>query len=378
MKIAFIPQNNPYNRNSWSGTDYYVRECLEKLGNDVYCIYGFKYKETFLDKFYKISAKLRGKRYLVDRTKRCIHKWAYYINERLQPNTDVIFSLGTLQVADLNTEIPIYIYVDGVFEQMRIDYKWGDITQSGIKVANEIEQKAIDKCKKILSASTETKMCIKQYYKCPPEKIEVVPLGANFDKYPTEDEIEKIISMRCSNNSVCNLLFVGVDWYRKGADIVLNVLKILNKCKFPTMLYLVGIKDIPEKLPENVINYGFINKNTENGMNKLKELYSQSHFLFVPSRAEAFGLVFCEASAYSLPSISHHVGGIYTIIENGINGQLFPINSNPKVIANYIINTFKDKEKYKKLCRSSYKRFADYLNWNVTGKKIERIIKTTC
>ena len=92
--------------------------------------------------------------------------------------------------------------------------------------------------------------------------------------------------------------------------------------------------------------------------------------MFVPSVAEAFGLVFCEAGAYGLPSISHNVGGIPTIIINGVNGQLFDLGTEPAAFADYIRKIFMDKDVYKELCVNSYLRFLHELNWTVSGKKL--------
>ena len=97
--------------------------------------------------------------------------------------------------------------------------------------------------------------------------------------------------------------------------------------------------------------------------------------MFVPSRAEAYGLVFCEASAFGLPSISHHVGGIYTII-NEENGKLFTVDTPPEKFADYIIEAFKDKDKYRDLCFSSYKRFTKTLNWKATGEQVTAILQS--
>lgn len=110
-------------------------------------------------------------------------------------------------------------------------------------------------------------------------------------------------------------------------------------------------------------------------MIQLANLYRDSHFLFVPSYAEAYGLVFCEASAYGLPSVSHAVGGIKTIVKNGVNGQLFKIGTQPSVFANYIMVTFNDKKLYKDLGMRTYKRFSETLNWFESGKKLIALLE---
>ena len=117
------------------------------------------------------------------------------------------------------------------------------------------------------------------------------------------------------------------------------------------------MRNIDKELPEYVIDHGFISKQDPSGVKKLNVLYASSHFLFVPSLAEAYGLVFCEASAFGLPSISHVTGGLTTIIKNDINGKLFEIGTPAIVFADYINKMFEQYDKYVELSKSSYSRF---------------------
>lgn len=375
MKIAYIVKGDPYDKHSWSGTNYYVRNSLEKQGCDVYCISGFTPKRNFKTYLRKIIAKISGKHYNDERCDNYTKQWSKFILSKLQPNTDAIFSLGTLMIADLNVNIPIFIYVDGIFEQMRVFYKWKSITKKNIEDGNLIEQRAIDNCKKIISCSKETGKSILNYYKLNPSKLEIVPLGANLDDIPSKNEVLNYIAQR--NNDVCHLLFIGVDWYRKGADIALSVTEILHDRGLKVQLDLCGLKDVPVELPKYVVNHGFLRKTDKEEFSVLKKLYSFSHFLVVPSRAEAYGLVFCEASAYGLPSISFKEGGLTTIVENGVNGQLFNLEDSPEIFADYIYKVFNDKDKYNLLAKSSYKRYKDLLNWDVAGKNLVTIIESS-
>lgn len=374
MKIAYIPQNSPYDKNSWSGTDYYTRISLEKQGNEVYCIYGFHPKESLCWKIKKFIFKLFHKDVVFKRTFNASKQWAKYISNKLETDTDAILSLGTLQIASLETKIPIFIYVDGIFEQMRIDYRWTRLSNSSIKEANALEQKALDRCACIISCAIKTKEAILKNYRIDKEKIEIVPLGANWDKSPSYDSIINSINNRSATK--CKLLFVGVDWERKGADIVLDTAKILIERGMNIEVHLCGIKKIPIHLPDYVHNHGFLNKSRKKDLVLLDKLFSDSHFLFVPSRAEAYGLVFCEASAYGLPSISHKIGGLTTTVVDGINGKLFDLGTKPSVFAEYIFNMFSNQKLYKSLCMSSLQRYKSYLNWDVSGKKLNDIIKT--
>lgn len=322
-----------------------------------------------------IVAKLTGAHYFDYRNKQAASQWAKYIKDNLQEGTDAIFSLGTTQVACLDTNIPLFIMVDGIFEQMRTFYDWGKLSNSCLRDSNEVEQMALNRCTRIIACADETANYIKTYYKVSPSKVAVVPLGANLDSVPTPDEVEKLIEQRDINE--CHLLFVGVDWKRKGADIVLEVTKILHERGMKVVLHFCGLKKIPVDLPSFVINHGFLRKSVAEEFDLLLSLYKISHFLFVPSVAEAYGLVFCEASAYGLPSVTHRLGGMATIVKDGENGQLFKLGTKPEIFADYIETTFADKEVYKAFARNSRKRYDEALNWAVAGHSYMSIIRET-
>lgn len=372
MKIAYICTGNPYDKHSWSGTDYYTRQSLEDQGHEVYCIYGYKPRLPIAVILKMIVAKLFGKIYSPVRNKQISDQWAQYIKQNIEKNTDAIFSIGTIPVACLDTEIPIYILVDGIFEQMRQFYKWNDLSNQCIKDSNEIERLALKKCKKIISCSEETGKFIVDYYKIPKEKLAIVPLGANLDCVPERESVFQSIMSR--DKFICNILFVGIDWERKGADIVLESVKLLHERGMNIVLHLCGLKNIPVELPPYVKNHGFLRKSDSKELNQLLALYRTSHFLFVPSLAEAYGLVFCEASAYGLPSISHRLGGLTTIVENGKNGQLFEKGTVPSVFADYIERTYNDVDKYIELSKNSRLRFEELLNWSVAGKSMTKLM----
>lgn len=372
MKIAYITTGNPFDKNSWSGTDFYARKALEDQGCTVYCIYGYKYYNLSIV-LKKVWAKIFKKNYQAIRNLSVSKKWAKYITSHLEEGTDAILSMSTIPVACLKSNIPIYIYIDGIYEFM---LKQGFVKNSNnINEAHKIEDMAIQKCTKIITSSNASAETIANIYHKANGKIEVVPFGANLDIYPNRDEMIKHISNK--NFEKCKILFVGVDWERKGAQLVIDTVKILHNQGFPIELHLVGLKKIPVELEPYVINHGFISKMSPDGTDKLYSLYLECHFLFVPSSAEAYGLVFCEASAFGVPSISNTIGGIPTIIQNNVNGQLFKKGTSAEVYANYIKETFNKTQEYKNLATTTVKRFHESLNWNTAGNKLITIIKET-
>ena len=371
MKIAYITTLSPYDKFFWSGTNYYVRKALEAQSCELYCIYGYR-KITLGMIFRKLQSKVLRKNYQAIRSVTVAKGWAKFISSRLEDDTDAILSLSTIPVAYLSTNIPVFVCIDGCYEYM-LSQGFSRLLNK-TEVAHEIERCAFENCTKVFTSSDASANTIKRFYaNLDSSKIKVVPLGANLDKIPSKKEV--MGNIHCKDMTVCKVLFVGVDWDRKGADIVVKTIELLHNGGFPIELHLVGLREIPLSLPSYVINHGFINKMEKSGMAKLVELYKSSHFMFVPSRGEAYGLVFCEASAYGLPSVSHSVGGITTIVKDGENGKLFPLGTEPVTFAKYIRETFTDKTAYKELSFRTYCRFAEHLNWHVAGNMLVREMK---
>ena len=164
-----------------------------------------------------------------------------------------------------------------------------------------------------------------EHYGVNSDKIRIVPAGpASNDGLATLEQARSVIAMRPRNRSVW-LLFVAMDWMRKGGDTVLEVAKRLNAGGLPIEAHpcriLAQHRWVSSELCASGGHIDWRKSAVE--ANKLNELYRRSHLLFVPSRAEAFGHVFCEASSFAVPSLATDVGGIPSAVRSGVNGQTF-------------------------------------------------------
>jgi len=200
----------------------------------------------------------------------------------------------------------------------------------------------------------------------------VVPFGANIQCDRTAEDV-KLLTAR-KNFDVCRLLFVGVDWKRKGGDQAVRVAEALVKRGVPTELHIVGC-DPPAGLPPFVKQHGFVSKKTVDGAQLLDRLMSESHFLIVPSLAECYGVVFAEASSFGLASLATNVGGIPAVITNGLNGQMFPLWVDPNHYADWIVPLMRNREAYAKLAETSFAEYQNRLNWDVAGCSVRKLLE---
>lgn len=376
MKISYITTFDALNIHNWSGLGYSISKMLENQGTEIDYIGNL---HTSLSSILKLKqmvySSLMGKKFNANREPLIARKLAKQIKTKLSSDTDIIFSLSTIPVSLLQTHKPKVIYTDATFAGMLNFYdNFSNLCKETIKHGNYIEQKALESSSLIIYSSDWAAKTAIDYYNINPDKIKVVPFGANIETKIKPDDINNIIKARSS--STLNLLFIGVDWIRKGGDLAVRIANELNNIGIKTILHIVGIRKLPStNMPNFILNHGYISKSTEEGKKRINELLATSHFLLVPSIAEAYGLVFCEANSFGLPSISTNVGGITTIIKDDINGKTFSLDADVSEWSKYIAKVFTDTPRYNELCLSSFREFELRLNWDVAGRTIMNLIK---
>ncbi|MER2998965.1 glycosyltransferase family 4 protein [Pontibacter populi] len=376
MKVSYITTHDAQDIHNWSGLSYFISQALCDQGATIEYINNLKTRNTaeaaLKSLYYRI---IRGEKYIKKRNPTVAKSYAMQAVKQISDDSQFIFSPGSLPLALINSEKPIIFYTDATFAGMLDFYAdFSNLCKATIKEGHYLEQSALDKCTLALYASDWAAKSAISNYKVDPGKVRVVPFGANISHSKNADDIRDIIKAR--SKTTCRLLFMGVNWIRKGGDMALKVADQLNKKGIKTELHVVGLKTIPIRyIPHYVINHGFISKSTEEGRYEIEKLLTICNFLIVPSVAEAYGLVFCEASAYGLPSLARDVGGVATIIKNNVNGKTFDLESPADEYAAYIESYFKDYSKYEELAFSSYLEYQKRLNWKISGGSIVNMLK---
>ncbi len=302
--------------------------------------------------------------------------YARQISNKLKhSNSEIIFSPtspGSQPTAYLKTERPVVIWTDTTFASV-IDfypmYKRDSISSETLRDGIENERMALENSQMIIYKTEWAAQWAMKHYHLDPGKVKVVPGGPSFPNRLTESEVEQMISERPQNE--CQLLFLGGDWERKGGNLVMELTRLLNENGLPAKLRIVGcepvIHDVPKEFYEII---GKIDKSRPVGLKKLRQIIGKSHFIVMPTNAEAMGIAFIEANSFGTPAISTKVGGVPDIIRDGVNGKTFDPDTKVKEYADYITSLFKNYSEYKTLAMSAYKEFKERLNWDVSAQKV--------
>jgi len=285
-------------------------------------------------------------------------------------HVDAVFSPGTIPIAHLDTPLPVVYWTDATFAAM-VDYypAYSRLSEASVRTADRMERAAIDRADAAVYASTWAAESALRVYAADPERVHVLPFGANLTSEPDRRQVASLIEKRPRRE--CRLLFLGVDWHRKGGDLALGVVERLVEMDIPSRLTVVGCRagDVPKS---KLVDYiGFIDKSTPSGEARLVRLLGDSHFLCLPSRAECSGIVFCEASAYGVPSIAIRTGGVASVVRHASNGYLFHEASFIESAAASIADCMADYDDvYAPLALSSHEEYRSRLNWTTSTKML--------
>jgi glycosyltransferase involved in cell wall biosynthesis len=97
-------------------------------------------------------------------------------------------------------------------------------------------------------------------------------------------------------------LFVGRSFYRKGGDIVVSAFNRL-KLKYPNAKLIIAGPD-KNKISKKTLNMNGIDFIGDVSVDKIGQLMTTATCFVMPSRFEAYGLVFIEAMANGMPIIA--------------------------------------------------------------------------
>lgn len=371
MKITVISLFDPGDIRQWSGILYHITKELERQGHELSYISHLKRRlPLHIKAFYWFYSRVLKRPLNFEREPMALSATGRTISKELKKSApDAILSIGVSYIAtNIQTRVPVVIWSDATFKGLSSYPEFHYLSARALRNGHRSEKKALDRASLIAMSSDWAAQSAINDYQADARKVKVIPFGANIESSKNREQIEAIVKQRLNN--ACRLLFLGVQWQRKGGDKALAILEELNRRGFKAELYIVGCT-VPAgtTLPANAVNTGFINKNTPEGLQQIGELLESSHFLLLPTLADCTPIVFCEANAFGLPVLTHDVGGIASVIENDVNGHCFGLQDPVSAWADYIMEHL-EPAAYNRLCLSSFGRYASTLNWPVNVKKL--------
>lgn len=372
MKIAFVSYHKKNDKLAWSGTNYHLYKILSKK----YVVNYIKIN-GFFAKGIRIVLRLLHLYGLSE----FFHSLFFGIELNIRllfDKSDIVFACECNDIiAYCNSKKKIYSLLDVTYNLL-FDYYYFNYNTAEKKQLIRIDQLAFDKSYKIIFSNNWAKNDCLNNYNQNEEKLFLSKFGSNIDN-----------NNRVNNVSISkeiHLLFVGVEYERKGLDIAINAISYLNRIDQNRKFYLsiVGLnyddvllnknKILFENFFDYLMIYGKLYKNVDKDLLKLEELYLNSHLFIMPTRAECSAIVYAECCMFGLPIITTDTGGVKDYVVSGINGYTLDLKDSYIDYAKMILNIVNDVDLFNSLKNGCLKMYNEELSWDNWLKNFDLLL----
>jgi glycosyltransferase involved in cell wall biosynthesis len=166
------------------------------------------------------------------------------------------------------------------------------------------------------------------------------------------------------------ILFVAVEWQRKGGDILLAAFHRVLERYPEAQLWIVGAKPKRTDVPKNCVFWGMQKKE------HLGWFYGAATVFCLPSRRDFFPISLLEAMSSGLPVISSRTGGIPEMVEEGKSGLIIPV-ADAEALAASLMALLDDPGSRAAMGKNAKARIDALFNWNRVADRMEDAIRST-
>ncbi len=249
--------------------------------------------------------------------------------------------------------VPHFIYTDHTHLS---NLHYPDFDRRGLRSAEwlALERSIYQNATVVFTRSSDVAADLTRFYDIPESKIECVYAGSNVD-------VSHCGPPDNAGYSNQRILFVGIDWHRKGGPQLLEAFRQVLRQHPKAHLTIAGA-DVPVDLP-NCTVLGHVSKQ------ELARHYAQSSVFCLPTRHEPFGIAFIEAMMHGLPVVGTRIGAIPDMVVDGETGYLITPGDSG-ALAQALCKLLADPAHCQALGQRAYERAVDLYTWSRTGQRI--------
>ncbi|NNL71786.1 MAG: glycosyltransferase family 4 protein [Silicimonas sp.] len=320
LKLGFLSPHNPFDRRAFSGTVHFAARALQATPDVSLGILGdYAPPRPVLDR-------LLRRRYTAD---------VAHIDVG---GLDAVIGLvATPLLADLahrHPRLPFFHVTDATPEFLREAYGWHVPAE-----ADDLERQAVSGAHATVYSSDIIANRAPTDLGLPGLSPAVIPFGVNLDALPDicpeKPPLDRL-----------ELLFVGLDWVRKGGDVVIAALDALKADDRRAHLTVIGACPERHRNRRDVTYLGYLDKNRRRDAARIAAAYRRAHLLLLPSRADCTPMVVSEAMAHGAPVLATDTGGLGAMIRASGGGRLISEFAAPRDWAQSIRDVTDDADDY--------------------------------
>jgi glycosyltransferase involved in cell wall biosynthesis len=251
--------------------------------------------------------------------------------------------------------VPHFVYTDNT---MLVKMQYKNVTRRDLPVTDEwlaLERRLYHNARICFVMSRNVSRSMIEDYGCDEDKVVCAFGGPNA---PIEPIGERKYDQK-------NILFVGINWERKGGPELVQSFRLVRQQIPDATLTIVGCSPKIKEVGCHVV--GRVRPTD------LGRYYANASVFCMPTRQEPFGIVYLEAMAYRMPIVATDVAAIPDFVANGENG--FRVSPGDTVgLADALVRLLSNPE----LCRQMGERSREVSNtyaWDNTASIMRRSIQ---
>ena len=277
---------------------------------------------------------------------------------RMVSNQNYLFTFQTQSQYEASVPgVPHYIYTD---HTLRANFLYPNVDYRSLLKPNRYllhtEKKIYEQASLVFTYSKNIRDSLVNQYDLSPSKIRVIGLGYGIES-PKKINYEKYHSK--------NILFVGVDWKRKGGALLVEAFKLVQKEVSEATLTIVGSSPLIEEVP-NVNVVGRV------PLPEVARFYERAAVFCMPSHREPFGLVYLEAMVHQLPVVGLPIGALPELITPGESG--FLTQARPEALADRLIFLLQRPDLCQKMGHHGATVVQEQYGWDKVGERLTQYI----
>ncbi len=190
----------------------------------------------------------------------------------------------------------------------------------------------------------------------PADRVTCIGSGINLHEIPSVDPAKSYETKE--------ILFVGIDFERKGGPHVWKAFQEVTKKHPNAVLHIVGPRELPAEIKSTrgVRCHGFLHKQEPAELARLEALFRSSVLLIMPSLYETFGIAPLEAMAYGMATIVSKHGALVEMVTPGVNGELVA-SGDVQGMADRMIELLDDPDRIARYGRAGRQRVEERYTW---------------
>ena len=236
---------------------------------------------------------------------------------------------------------------------------------------HDFEDKAIARADRVVLASASSARSAIEDHRGDPAKVSVVPLGANVSA-GLQDGI--MVPADPPRSDSLDLLLVAADPERKQLKLCVNIAAELRLRGWKATLHYVGPHR--SECDSEVVEWaGRLQLGNQEDAARHRSLLQKCHVSLLPSLAEMYGISPIESAAFARPAIVSDVGGLPTVVLDGLTGRVLPVRTACGGWVDAIEEMISQEDRYASFSSEAFKRYRSVLNWPAWGASVRTLME---